>query len=94
MLESMVSDLTQKLEGVERSRASSTDYGLVRLSSSESVTDSTGLSLPASEKNASVDGTLANKIAKTKNVEFFKLTPEKFNVPETVPDPLSFVMCP
>ncbi len=37
--------------------------GHVRLSSSSAVTDSTGLALPATEKNASLDGTLAQQIA-------------------------------
>ena len=36
--------------------------GHVKLSSSSAVTDSAGLALPATEKNASLDGTLANKI--------------------------------
>lgn len=36
--------------------------GHVKLSNSSAVTDSTGLALPATEKNASLDGTLANKI--------------------------------
>ena len=36
--------------------------GHVKLSSSSAVTDSTGLALPATEKNAALDGTLANKI--------------------------------
>lgn len=37
--------------------------GHVKLSSSSAVTDSTGLALPSSEKNASLDGTMANQIA-------------------------------
>lgn len=37
--------------------------GHVKLSSSSAVTDSTGLALPATEKNASLDGTMANQIA-------------------------------
>ena len=36
--------------------------GHIKLSNSSAVTDSTGLALPSSEKNASLDGTLANKI--------------------------------
>lgn len=36
--------------------------GHIKLSNSSAVTDSTGLALPATEKNASLDGTLANKI--------------------------------
>lgn len=36
--------------------------GHVKLSSSSAVTDSTGLALPATEKNAALEGTMANKI--------------------------------
>ena len=37
--------------------------GHIKLSNSSAVTDSTGLALPATEKNASLDGTMANQIA-------------------------------
>lgn len=37
--------------------------GHIKLSNSGAVTDSTGLALPATEKNASLTGTLANQIA-------------------------------
>lgn len=37
--------------------------GHVKLSSSSAVTDSTGLALPATEKNAALEGTMANQIA-------------------------------
>lgn len=36
--------------------------GHIKLSNSSAVTDSTGLALPATEKNAALDGTLANQI--------------------------------
>ena len=36
--------------------------GHVKLSNSSAVTDSTGLALPATEKNASLEGTMANQI--------------------------------
>lgn len=36
--------------------------GHIKLSNSSAVTDSTGLALPATEKNASLNGTLANQI--------------------------------
>lgn len=42
--------------------ATANKAGHVKLSDSSAVTDSTGLALPATEKNASLDGTLANKI--------------------------------
>ncbi len=44
--------------------ATASVFGHVKLSSSTSVTDSTGLALPATEKNAAIDGTLANQISK------------------------------
>ena len=43
--------------------ATSAKAGHVKLSNSSAVTDSTGLALPATEKNATIDGTLANQIA-------------------------------
>ena len=43
--------------------ATANKAGHVKLSSSSAVTDSTGLALPATEKNASLDGTMANQIA-------------------------------
>ena len=43
--------------------ATSSVLGHVKLTDSTAVTDSTGLALPATEKNASVEGTLANQIS-------------------------------
>ncbi len=43
--------------------ATSKVLGHVKLTDSTAVTDSTGLALPATEKNASIEGTLANQIA-------------------------------
>ena len=43
--------------------ATASKAGHVKLSSSAAVTDSTGLALPATEKNATLDGTMANQIA-------------------------------
>lgn len=43
--------------------ATASKAGHVKLSSSAAVTDSTGLALPATEKNASLNGTMANQIA-------------------------------
>ena len=51
--------------------------GHVKLSNSSAVTDSTGLALPATEKNAALDGTLANKIdalSKSLDVESIKVS--------------------
>lgn len=44
-------------------KASSTVLGHVKLTDSSAVTDGTGLALPATEKNASISGTLANQIS-------------------------------
>lgn len=45
-------------------KATAEQFGRVKLSDSSAVTDSDGLALAATEKNASIDGTLANQIAK------------------------------
>ena len=44
---------------MERGRASETAYGLVKLTDSDAVTESTGLALSAGEKNAGRPGTMA-----------------------------------
>lgn len=44
-------------------KASSTVLGHVKLTDSSALTDSTGYALPATEKNASINGTLANLIS-------------------------------
>ena len=48
-------------------KATSSTLGGVKTSTSNAVTDSTGLALSAVEKNASIDGTLANQIATLNN---------------------------
>ena len=65
-LEDQVSGLQQELSEVKASRGGN-DYGLVKLSSSQSITNSVGLALPASENNAGISGTLANRIANNRN---------------------------
>ena len=57
-IERIESDI-ERLEGL---KASLTQAGNVRLSSATNVTDSTGLALPVTEKNASVEGTIANQV--------------------------------
>lgn len=47
-------------------KASSTVLGHVKLTDSSAVTDGTGYALPATEKNASISGTLANMISTLK----------------------------
>ena len=63
-MEDHIAGLQRELAAVKQSRAGS-EPGLVRLSSSQSVTDSTGLALPTSENNASINGTLANRVEAT-----------------------------
>lgn len=64
-MEDKITGLQQELDAVKNSRAGS-EPGLVQLSNSQSVTDSTGLALPTSENNAGRPGTLANRIEATK----------------------------
>lgn len=64
-LEYQVSGLRQELSEVKSSRGGN-DYGLVKLSASGAVTNSTGLALPTSENNAGLTGTLANRIENNK----------------------------
>ncbi len=52
-------ELEKRLLAVERGRASETAYGLVKLTDSDAVTESTGLALSAGEKNAGRPGTMA-----------------------------------
>lgn len=51
-------------------KASISATGHVKLSDSSAVTDSTGLALPTTEKNASIEGTLANQISAIKYKSF------------------------
>lgn len=50
-------------------KASISATGHVKLSDSSAVTDSTGLALPTTEKNATIDGTLANQIANIRGLD-------------------------
>lgn len=50
-------------------KASISATGHVKLSDSSAVTDSTGLALPTTEKNASIEGTLANQIANIRGLD-------------------------
>lgn len=63
-IERIESDI-ERLEGL---KASLENRGLVQLSSATNVTDSTGLALPVTEKNASIDGSLASDIQKIENL--------------------------
>lgn len=50
----------------EDMKASTDEFGFVKLCDSSAVTDSTGLALPATEKNASIEGTLAYQLSQLK----------------------------
>lgn len=58
-IETLISHVTNKATG--------SVLGHVKTTTSSAVTDSTGLALSALEKNASIDGTLANQIAGLNN---------------------------
>ena len=72
----VVSDLVNE---VTLLKATLDTYGIVRISDSEAVTDSTGLALAATEKNAAIEGTLANQILNVENKSF----PKKWHVIST-----------
>lgn len=56
-----------RISGAENSRATSETFGYAKISRAASVTEDVGLVLGASEKNPSVDGSLAKMIAELKN---------------------------
>lgn len=58
--------IEQDIERLEGLKASLTQSGSVQLSSASDVTDSTGMALPVTEKNPTIEGTLANEINKNK----------------------------
>lgn len=58
--------LSHASPGTSYGAGSTSYYGHVKLTDSTAVTDSTGLALPATEKNASIEGTLANQISSLK----------------------------
>lgn len=62
-LNSTVDELRGKVASVEASRSSTNAYGLTKLTSADWLTDSTGFSLPATEKNPAISGTLAHRIS-------------------------------
>ena len=68
-----VERLEKAIEDAEALRASPTVYGMTKITNSAAVTDSTGLALAATEKNATIGGTLANQLAQL-NTDFANLT--------------------
>lgn len=65
--------LTRMINETKALRATSETYGMAKLSDSAAVTDSTGLVLAATEKNATIEGTLANQLSRL-NTEYTKLS--------------------
>lgn len=63
-----IAALERKIELLETTIATEEIHGLVRLSSSSTVTDSTGLALPSSENNASLEGSIAQRIERCKEI--------------------------
>lgn len=61
-IEQKLQELEALIEETKQLRADLETYGMVKLSNVNNVTDSTGLALPATEKNAHISGTLANEI--------------------------------
>ena len=51
------------IDEVKSLRATLNAYGLVKVTNSSAVTDSSGLALAATEKNATIPGTLANQVS-------------------------------
>lgn len=62
-VDAKIAVLQKAIDDATALKASLESYGMVKLTDSAAVTDSTGLALPATEKNASIDGTLAAQIA-------------------------------
>lgn len=58
----MLEDAEERISRIEVSRASETEYGMARISSSSNVTEENGIALPAREKNAALEGTIAYEI--------------------------------
>ena len=82
-LDQIDSDIQARKEA-EELKAASGVYGHVKLSDSSAVTDSTGLALPATEKNATIDGTLANQIANIRGLDLIWYnTGSNFNMTES-----------
>ena len=82
-LDQIDSDIQARKEA-EELKAASGVYGHVKLSNSSAVTDSTGLALPATEKNATIDGTLANQIANIRGLDLIWYnTGSNFNMTES-----------
>ena len=60
---SLMEENRRLIEEIKELKADLTRYGMVKLTDSASVTSASGLALPATEKNAGISGTLANRIS-------------------------------
>lgn len=58
-----VAALEAKVTAFESTHGDAENYGTVKLTSATDVTEGAGLAVPASELNASIEGTAANKIS-------------------------------
>lgn len=72
--------LKELIDEVKSLRATLNAYGLVKVTDSSAVTDSTGLALAATEKNASISGTLANQISQL-NTDYDPLSVKNVTYP-------------
>lgn len=64
-----IDNLDQAIAEAKALRASIAAYGMTKVTDSSAVTDSTGMALAATEKNATIAGTLANQISQL-NTDF------------------------
>ena len=62
------------IDEAKQLRADLESYGMVKLSDEVNVTDSTGLALPATEKNPDIEGTLAREIVKRTSTTVYRKT--------------------
>lgn len=62
-----ISLLENEVSKLKQQKASKTEYGIVQISDSTDVTTDVGFVLGAKEKNAAVNGTVANKISQVES---------------------------
>ena len=72
-VDAKIAVLQKAIDDATALRASLEAYGMVKLCDSSAVTDSTGLALPATEKNASIEGTLAYQLSQL-NTDLYNYT--------------------
>lgn len=62
-LEALIDENGERIERIKNLKGDAENYGLVKLSDSNAVTQSAGFALSASQNNANIEGTLANRIS-------------------------------